>query len=81
MHTLRTKLGRFRCCSCSHEFRLRPGGHDESHCPACGSIYYAWLDFERFMNTTKPVTPAGSVHAPQAKTTEEPARGVSLLHP
>jgi Zn finger protein HypA/HybF involved in hydrogenase expression len=41
-------IGRMRCCSCRHEFQVKPGPHAEARCPACHSLYYEWLDYQDF---------------------------------
>jgi hypothetical protein len=52
-----------RCCQCNLEFRTRPGPHDTSCCPSCGSLYYEWLDVAEFTNgkrTAQGAAPVGN---------------------
>jgi len=52
-----------RCCRCKLEFRVRPGPHDTSHCPSCGSLYYEWLDAAGFRlgkRTAQGAAPVGN---------------------
>lgn len=40
-------MGTFLCDRCKVKFRTRPGPGG-GPCPACGSAYYLWLDYEKF---------------------------------
>jgi len=44
----RPALGEFECCECKWRFLTKPGVHEQSYCPGCGSIYYKWLDYEKW---------------------------------
>lgn len=45
------RLGKFQCDGCNLRFELQPGGHENSRCPRCNSLYYTWLDYSTFSVT------------------------------
>lgn len=46
---------RNKCTNCKHSWRDYPGAYSKTNaqCPACGSIYYRWVDYAKAYKNLK----------------------------